>query len=68
MLVLFAASPAADVLSTVIVPLTSMYASLWSHKPDFIIVVLNLIWLLILYPPLDSLFISAQFFVLNLDG
>ena len=42
LLVLFAAAPVADVSATVIVPLTSMYASLHSHKLDFRIAVLNL--------------------------
>ena len=52
----------------VIFPLTRIYASLQSHKLDFSIAVLNLIWLLTLYVPLDSSLISIQFFVLNLEG
>ena len=44
----------------VIVPLTSTYASAYSHKSDPSIVVLNLISLLV-YVPLDSSFISIQF-------
>ena len=40
---------------TVIVPLTSMHASLQSHKLEFSIVVLNPI-------------VSTQFLVLNVDG
>ena len=67
LLVLFATAPAADVLSTIIVPLTRMYASLYSHKLDFSVAVLNLICLLALYVPSESSFISAQFFVLTLD-
>ena len=43
LLVLFAPASAAAVLSTVIYPLTSLYASLWSYKLDFRIVDLNLI-------------------------
>ena len=38
----------------VIFPLTRIYASLSSHKLDFSIVVLNLVWLLTLYVPLDA--------------
>ena len=45
-----------------------MHASLESHKFDLIIKVLNLIWLLSLYVPRNSSFISTQFLVLNLDG
>ena len=42
LLVLFTAAPAAAVFGTVIVPLTSIYASLQSHKLDIIMDVLNL--------------------------
>ena len=59
LLVFFASASSAAVLLTVIVPLTRIYASLQSHKLDFRIVVLNLIWLLTLYVPLDSSFIST---------
>ena len=45
-----------------------MYASLESHKFDLIIKVLNLIWLLSLYVPRNSPFVSTQPLVLNLDG
>ena len=68
LIVLFAAAPSAAVLLTVIFPLTSIDSSLQSHNVDFRIVVLSLIWLLTLYDPLYSSFISTQFFVLNLDG
>ena len=43
LLILFAATPAAAVLVTLIVPLTRIDASLQSHKLDFNTVVLNLI-------------------------
>ena len=46
LLVLVAAAPAAAVLLTVIFPLTSIYASLESHKLDLSIAFLNLICLL----------------------
>ena len=46
----------ADNAATVIVPLKSIYASLLSHKIDFSIEVLNLIWLLVLYVPRASSF------------
>ena len=42
---------AVPLLSTVVVPLTSMYASLWSHKLQFNNEVLNLIWLAVLCVP-----------------
>ena len=51
LLVLFAAAPEAVVL-TVIFPLTSIYASLESHKLDLSMAVLNLICLLGEYAPL----------------
>ena len=41
LLVLFAAAPAAEVLLTVTFPLTSIYASLKSHKQDLSTDVLN---------------------------
>ena len=50
-----------------IVHLASIHASLKSHKLNFNIVVLNLIWLLVLYVPRESSFISTRFFVLNLE-
>ena len=43
LLVLFASASEATVLLTVIVSLTRIYASLYSHKLDFNIIVLNLI-------------------------
>ena len=43
-----------------------IYISLKSHKLD--IVVFNLIWLLVVYVPHASSFISTQFFILILDG
>ena len=52
--------------ATDIVPLTSIYVSLQSHKLDFNIEVLNLFSLPVLYVPRDSSFISNQFFALNL--
>ena len=64
LLVLFAAA----VLLTVIFPLTSIHASLQSHKLDLSIAVLSLICLLGEYAPLMSSFIWTQFLVLNLDG
>ena len=45
-----------------------MYTSLQSHKPDFNIVVSNLMSLLVLYTALDWSFILTQIFVLNLDS
>ena len=68
LLILFAAAPAAAVLLTDIFPLTSIYASLQSHKLDLSIAVLNLICLLREYGPLMSSFISTRFLALNLDG
>ena len=63
---LAASSTSAPVI--VILPLTSMYASLWSHKLDFNIMVLNLMSLLVLYTPLDLSLVSIQFLVQNLDN
>ena len=60
--------PWAAVSSAVIVPLTSIYASLYSHKLDLGIEFLNLIWLSLLNVPRDLLFILIKFSVLNLDG
>ena len=68
LLVLFASASAAAVLLTDTFPLASIYASLQSHKLDLSIDALKLICLLTEYVPLDSSFISTQFFVLNLDG
>ena len=64
---LITASPAAAVFGTAIAPLTSMYASLYSHKLDLIMDVLNLMFLLS-YLPFDSSFISTQFLVLSFNG
>ena len=68
LLVLFALASAAAVLLTVIFHLTGIYTSLQSDKLDFNIVVSNLISLPVLYIPLNSSFISTQYFVLNLGG
>ena len=67
-IVLFEPATAAAVFGTIIVPLTCVYTSLQSHKRDFNIVALNLVWLLVLYVLRESSFISAQIFVLNLYG
>ena len=40
--------------TTVMFPLTSIYASLQSYKPEFSIEFLNLIWLLMLHIPRES--------------
>ena len=56
------------VLLTDIFPLTSIYASLQSHKLDLSIAVIDLICLLGEYAPAISSFISTQFLVLSLDG
>ena len=40
------------------IPLASMFGSLQSHKFEFNIEVLNMIWLLVLYVPRESSFIS----------
>ena len=64
---LFGYSSCVAVLRTFIIPLKYIYAPLQSHKFDFIIEGLNLIWLLALYVPRDSSFISAEFLALNLD-
>ena len=58
----------APVFVTDIVPLTYMYALLWSHKFDLIVEVWNLICSLTLYTPRDLSFFSTQFLVLNLEG
>ena len=63
--VLFTDAPAPAVFGTVIVPLTCIYALLYSYKFDLIIDALNL---LLSYVPRDSSFISTQFLVLNVDG
>ena len=52
-------------VTTDIVPLETIYVSLKSHKLD--IVVFNLVWLLVVYVPHASSFISTQFFILILD-
>ena len=52
--------------ATVIVPLTSIYATLQSNKLDLNMEYLNLIWLFALYVPRFPSFISNQIFVLNL--
>ena len=54
--ILFAAAPTAAVLLTDIFPLTSIYASLQSHKLDLSIAVLNLICLLREYGPLKFVY------------
>ena len=46
----------------VMVPFTSMYASVYSHKLDFSIVFLNLISLPASYVPLDSSFFFDPIF------
>ena len=51
-----------------IVSLASIYVSLQSHRLDFSIEVLKLIWLSMLFVPCASSFISIEFFVLNLVG
>ena len=61
-LFLLFATAAPAVLLTDIFLLTSIYASLQSHKLDLSIAVLNLICLLGEYAPLMSSFISMQFF------
>ena len=50
----------------IIVPLTGIYASLQSHKLHFIIYILNLIWVLVLYVPRASSFISTQYLELRI--
>ena len=65
LLILFAAPPTAAVFETGIVPLPSMYESLWKFYEGFM-EVLNLM-LLLSYLPLDASFTSTQFLVLNLD-
>ena len=67
LLPLFATAGGATMFGTDIVPLKSIYVSLEVHKLDFNKLVLNFIWLLVLYIPPVSSFISSQFFVLNLD-
>ena len=62
----FADADVAAMFTTDIVPLETIYISLKSHKLD--IVVFNLIWLLVVYVPHASSFISTQFFILILDG
>ena len=47
---------------------TSMYASLWSHKLVFNIIVLNSFWLLGFTIHMHHRLISTRFFVLNLDS
>ena len=56
-LLLSPAPPATD-----IVPLTSIYASLYSHKIDFNIVDFSLTCLLVFYVPRESSFILTKFF------
>ena len=50
-----------------IISLTSIHASPYLDKLYFDIEALNLIWLLTLYVPRKSSFISTQLFVQNLD-
>ena len=52
----------------IIVSFTSISKSLESHKLDFSIENLNLIWLLVLYVTCESSFILTQLFFLNLNG
>ena len=64
----FALASTASVFTTVIVPLTSMYASPESHKLDFNIEVLNLIWhlcytLRVIYCLPDLLFFDIPFYL-----
>ena len=54
--------------STVIVPLTRIHTSLYSHKLDLNIEVLNLYWLPVLNLPRELSAVSTQSFVLNLVG
>ena len=65
---LLVGAAAVPVLLTDIFPITSIYASLQSHKLDLSIAVLNLIYLLGEYAPLMLSFISTRFLVLYLDG
>ena len=51
-------------LVIIIIPFTSMYASLQLHKRDFNIVVSNPVWVLVLYVPCGWLLFSVQFFIL----
>ena len=68
LLVLFAAAPAPAVLLTDIFPLTSIYASLLSHRLDLSIAVLNLICLLGEFFTSYVIIYFHPIFVLNLDG
>ena len=52
----------------VIVPLTTIYASISSHRRDLNIEVLNLICLYSFNVPRGSSLISTKHFLLNLDG
>ena len=61
LLVLFTGAASAAMFGTIMVALASMYASLWSHKSDLVIEVLNLMSLLALYVSRDLSFISTQF-------
>ena len=54
--------------ANVIVPLTSIYASLQLDELDFNIKVLNLIWLLVLYVARVTSFILTEFYVLHIVG
>ena len=66
LLLLLTASPVA--VATDIVPSTSMCVSLELHKIDFNVVVLNLIWLLVLYLSRESSLTSSHFFILKFYG
>ena len=57
---LFLALSYVPVPGIIIVPLTCMYAWLWTHKRGIIIIVLNLIWLLLLCVPHESSFFPTQ--------
>ena len=47
---------------------SSMISNVCMHKLEFNMVVLNSFWLLVLHVTCPSLFISTQFFILNLDS
>ena len=61
LLVLFTGAASAAMFGTIMVALAGMYASLWSHKSDLVIEVLNLMSLLALYVSRDLSFIPTQF-------
>ena len=67
LLILLESLSTATTFGTVIVHLTSMHASLQSHKLGYDIIVFDLICLPVLHFPYKSSFISILSFVLNLD-